>query len=236
MTFDPDHDSRPIWSPAGNEIAFASFREGNYDIFVRPAVGGAAATALTAGELWEGPGDWSPDGRFLVYDIDHPERGHDLLYLRRKDDAQGFDEVPFLQTSFNERNPKLSPDGRFVAYQSDESGRFEVYVRPFPEGDGKWPVSRNRGEHPRWSKDGKELFYVEGDTLVAGAVEATPGFSAGEASRLFSDLSLQQGNYPNYDVSRDGRRFVTVESVGNATPTIHVVENWFEEFRGSVQE
>ena len=237
LTFDPDHDSRPIWSRTGNEIAFASFREGNYDIFVRPADGGGAATALTAGELWEGPGDWSPDGRLLVYDtLGHPERGRDILYLRRKDDGQGFDEVPFLQTSFNERNPKLSPDGRFVAYQSDESGRFEVYVRPFPEGDGKWPVSRSGGEDPRWSRDGKELFYVEGDTLVAVAVETAPGFSAGEASRLFSDLSLQQGNYPNYDVSPDGQRFVTVESVGNATAAIHVVQNWFEEFRGRDQD
>ena len=118
----------------------------------------------------------------------------------------------------------------------DESGRFEVYVRPFPEGEGKRPVSRNGGEDPRWSRDGKELFYVEGDTLVAVAVETTPAFSAGEASRLFSDLSLQQGNYPNYDVSPDGRRFVTVETVENATPAIHVVQNWFEEFRGRAQD
>ena len=237
LTFDPDHDTRPIWSPAGNEIAFASFREGNYDIFVRSADGGGAATALTAGELWQGPGDWSPDGRFLVYDtLGHPERGRDILSLRRKDDGQGFDEVPFLQTSFNERNPKLSPDGRFVVYQSDESGRFEVYVRPFPEGEGKWPVSRSGGEDPRWSRDGKELVYVDGDTLVAVAVETTPGFSAGQASRLFSDLSLQRGNYQNYDVSPDGRRFVTVENVDVDPTRVHVVENWFEEFRGREQE
>ena len=177
LTFDPDHDSRPIWSPTGNEIAFASFREGkNYGIFVRPADGGGAAEALTATPLWEGPGDWSADGRFLVYDVNHPERGHDILYLRRKDDGQGFDEVPYLQTPFNERNPKLSADGRFVAYQSDESGRVEIYVRPFPEGEGKWPVSRNGGEDLRWSRDGKELFYVEGDTLVAVPVETTPSF------------------------------------------------------------
>ena len=236
LTFDPDHDSRPIWSSTGNEIAFVSFREGNYDIFARPAAGGGGATALTAGELWEGPGDWSSDGRLLVYDIDHPERGDDILYLRRKGDAQGFDEVPFLQTSFNERNPKLSPDGRFVAYQSDESGRSEVYVRPFPEGDGKWPVSRSGGQNPRWSRDGKELFYVEGTTLMAVVVETTPGFSAGEASRLFSGLSLQRGNYQNYDVSPDGQRFVTVESVENVTSAIHVVQNWFEEFRGREQD
>ena len=236
LTFDPDHDSRPIWSSAGNEIAFASFREGNYDIFVRPAAGGGAATALTAGELWEGPGDWSSDGRFLVYDIEHPERGFDIWYLRRKDDGQGFDEVPFLQTSFHEWNPKLSPDGRFVAYQSDESGRFEVYVRLFPEGEGKWPVSRSGGQNPRWSRDGKELFYVEGDTLVAVAVETTPAFSAGEASRLFSELPLQRGRYPNYDVSPDGQRFVTVENVENVTPAIHVVQNWFEEFRSRKQD
>ena len=236
LTFNPDHDSRPIWSPTGNEIAFASMREGNYDIFIRPADGSGAAEALVATPFWKGPGDWSADGRFLAYDLAHPERGYDIWYLRRKDDEQGFDEVPFLQTPFNEQNPKLSPDGRFVAYQSDESGRSEVYVTPFPEGGGKWPVSRNGGEDPRWSRDGKELFYVEGDTLVAVAVGTTPGFSAGEAERLFSEFSLQRGSYPNYDVSPDGQRFVTVESVENATPAIHVVQNWFEEFRGRKQD
>ena len=233
LTFDPDHDSRPIWSPTGNEIAFASSREGkNYGIFVRPADGGGSAEALTATPLWEGPGDWSADGRFLVYDVNHPERGRDILYLRRKDDGQGFDEVPFLQTSFDERNPKLSPDGRFVAYQSDESGRVEIYVRPFSEGEGKWPVSRNRGEDPRWSRDGKELFYVEGATLMAVAVETTAGFSAREPLRLFSELSLPRGNYQNYDVSPDGRRFVVVEDVEVEPPRIRVVQNWYEEFRG----
>ena len=158
------------------------------------------------------------------------------MYLRRKDDGQGFDEVPFLQTPFNEQNPKLSPDGNFVAYQSDESGRFEIYVRPFPEGEGKWPVSRNGGEDPRWSRDGKELFYVEGPTLMAVAVETTAGFSAREPLRLFSELSLQRGNYQNYDVSPDGRRFVVVEDVEVAPPRIHVVQNWYEEFRDREQD
>ena len=236
LTHDPRQESRPIWSSTGHQITFVSRRRGTYDIFVRAVDGSGTAEALTENPLREGPGDWSTDGRVLVFDRDHPEHRDDIWYLKRKNDGQGFDEVPFLQTPFVERNPKLSPDGRFIAYQSDESGRFEVYVRPFPEGNDKWPVSRNGGGDPRWSKDGKELFYVEGATLVTVAVATNARFSAGEATRLFSALSLQFGNYPNYDVSPDGQRFVTVESVGNTTPAIHVVQNWFEEFRNREQD
>ncbi len=109
-------------------------------------------------------------------------------------------------------------------------------MRPFPEGNDKWPVSRNGGGDPRWSKDGKELFYVEGATLVTVAVATNARFSAGEATRLFSALSLQFGNYPNYDVSPDGRRFVLVENADVEPPRIHVVQNWFEEFRNREQD
>ncbi len=104
-------------------------------------------------------------------------------------------------------------------------------MKPFPEGDDKWPVSRNGGDDPRWSKDGKELFYVEGTTLVSVAVVTDPAFSAGEATHLFSALSLQVGGYPNYDVSSDGRRFLLVENVEVEPLRIHVVENWYEAFR-----
>ena len=236
LTYDPRQDSRPIWSSTGQQVTFVSQRSGGYDIFVRAVDGSGTAEALTANPFKEGPGDWSTDGRFLVFDRVHPEDGDDIWYLKRKDDGQGFEEIPFLQTPFAELNPKLSPDGRFIAYQSDESGRFEIYVKPFPEGDDKWPVSRNGGDDPRWSQDGKELFYVEGATLVSVAVVTDPAFSAGEATSLFSAPSLQNGGYPNYDVSSDGRRFLLVENVEVEPLRIHVVQDWYEEFRDHEQD
>ena len=122
---------------------------------------------------------------------------------------------------------------------SDESGRFEVYVRPFPGGDGKWQVSGNGGRQPRWSKDGKELFYTEGHTLMAVAVATTPSFTSGAVTRLFQDADLLGGDDPRYDVSGDGRRFVLREPVAGAEekpPSIHIVQNWFAEFRGRQRE
>ena len=141
--------------------------------------------------------------------------------------------------SFSERSAKFSPDGRFVAYVSDESGRNEVYVRPFPGGDGKWQVSGNGGAQPRWSKNGKELFYVERDTLMAVAALTTPRFTSGLATRLFQDANLLGIDDPRYDVSADGRRFVLTEPVAGTEakpPSIHVVQNWYEEFRDRDQD
>ena len=143
-----------------------------------------------------------------------------------------------MQTPSKEGRSRLSPDGRFVAYVSNESGRYEVYVRPFPGGDGKWQVSGNGGTQPRWSHDGKELFYVEGDTLMAVAVATTPSFTSGAVTRLFQDASLP-GTVHRYDVSADGRRFVLTEPVGGAEekpPSIHIVENWYEEFKDRQQD
>ncbi len=162
----------------------------------------------------------------------------DLWYLKRKEDGNGFEPVPFLQSSFNESAAKFSADGRFVAYVSDESGRFEVYVRPFPGGDGKWQVSGNGGRQPRWSKDGKELFYTEGDTLMAVAVATTPSFTSSAVTSLFQDATLP-GTVHRYDVSADGRRFVLPEPVADPEekpPSIHIVENWYEEFRDREQD
>ena len=117
--------------------------------------------ALVATPLYESPEDWSPDGKYLVYGVDSPETGGDLWYLKPGEGGDGFEAVPYLQTRFQERQAKFSPDGRFLAYCSDESGEYEVYVRTFPDGGGKQKVSRNGGTQPRWSRDGTELFYVE---------------------------------------------------------------------------
>ena len=141
-----------------------------------------------------------------------------------------------MQTPFREILPKLSPDGHYVAYVSNESGRDEVYVQPFPEGGRKVTVSSNGGRKVRWSRDGKELFYVEGNTLVAVSVSTAPSFSVGSATRLFEHPGLRSGIYLGpYDVSADGQRFILAEPVGEGADapelSIRVVLNWYEKFR-----
>ena len=142
-----------------------------------------------------------------------------------------------MQTPYRESNAKLSPDGRLVVYLSNESGQDEIYVRPFPEGGGRTAVSTNGGTQPRWSRDGKEIFYVEGTTLVAVQVSTSPDFSVGSVTRLFEHRALtQESGWPvaRYDVSADGRRFVLpvpVDEEAEQEVSIRVVENWYEEFR-----
>ena len=138
---------------------------------------------------------------------------------------------PFLQTSFNVEDAKFSSDGRFVAYLSDETGERELYVQPFPKGSGKWKVSTNGARQPVWSRDGKELFYVEQDTLVAVAVTTSPNFSVGSTKKLFPSAHFRPADSHNYDVSADGQRFILPEPVEGAEPVLRVVQNWFEEFR-----
>jgi Tol biopolymer transport system component/tRNA A-37 threonylcarbamoyl transferase component Bud32 len=233
LTFAPVAESDPVWSPSGDEVTYRSIRQGDSDIFHRPADGSGEPVLLVGTEFVEYPRDWSRDGRYLLYEVNDPKNKYDLWYLKRKENGQDFESVPFLQTAFSERGAQFSLDGRFVAYCSDESGRYEVYVRPFPEGEGKWQVSSNGGCGLRWSKDGRELFYVHRNTLTAVSVATAPSFSVGTAKSLFEHRSLSRV-WPNYDVSANGQRFVLVEALrteGDEPPSIQVVQNWFAEFR-----
>jgi Tol biopolymer transport system component len=229
----PGYDGGPVWSPTGEEVVFTSSRAGNQDIVLRQADGSGETEVLASTPHDERTCDWSRDGKHLFYELHKPESGCDLWYLKRSEETGPWEPHPFLQTSFNEHGAKLSPDGRYVAYVSDESGQREVYVRAFPEGGRKWTVSRDGGERPRWSRDGQKLFYVEGRTLVAVSVSGDPPFSVGSATRLFEHSTLREGNRdPRYDVSADGQRFLLAEPVGGAAgPSIRVVLNWFAEFR-----
>ena len=160
--------------------------------------------------------------------------GYSRWYLKPGDDD--FEPTVFLRTPANEGTRRFSPDGRYLAYASDESGRVEVYVRPFPEGSGKWQVSVNGGMHPRWRHDGGELFYVEAATLMAVSVSTEQGFVLGQPQRLLESEDLRAAAYggPQYDVSADGKRFLTTAPADDEnapTPSIRVVQNWYEEFR-----
>jgi serine/threonine-protein kinase len=151
-----------------------------------------------------------------------------LLYRERGKDGSLSQPTVFVKDRFNEANPRFSRDGKYVAYVSDESGKNEVYVRDFPNGVTKWLISANGGTAPRWSRDAREIFYVEENRLMAVSVTTRPKFSPGVPVALFESRLLQVG----YDVSPDGKHFVVPIRPPNEPPiSIHVVDNWFDEFR-----
>ena len=182
--------------------------------------------------------DWSRDGRYILYTGLDGETGDDLSYLERNQEG-GWEPHLFLRTAFRERSASLSPDGRFIAYASNESGQDEIYVQPFPEGGRRTTVSNNGGQQPRWSRDGRELFYVEGTTLTVVSVDTSATFSVRSRTPLFEHPNLANSWYPQYDISADGQRFIIptpVEDDPDAKPMIRVVQNWAEELRHRRQD
>jgi Tol biopolymer transport system component len=187
---------------------------------------------VQAEEILPNP-EWSRDGRYLVYQ----ELSVAIRYVEIGADGRAGEPITFLATPAREGQPSFSPDGRFLAYVSDESGRTEVYVRPFPSGTGRWQASVDGGAMPRWSRDGNELFYVNGSVLMSVSVSTTRGVALGLPQELFRSNDLRaRAPVPSYDVSADGQRFLTLvrEADLEDAPTetdIHVVQNWYEEFR-----
>jgi Tol biopolymer transport system component len=230
----PAEESRTIWSPDGKEVAFWSDRNGTADVFIQAADGSGEARPVLATRLEEWPEDWSADGNYIIVTVEETGVNRsDIWYLKKAPDGS-FNPVPFLaQPDIYRDAAKLSPDGRFLAYVSDETGRAEVWVSPFPQGGQKWQVSTSGATQPRWSRNGKELFYVQRDTLFAVPVSTKAEFSMGEAKRLFTHSTLYwRFPHAQYDVSADGKRFVVTEPVGPVQPlAIRVVENWLAEFR-----
>jgi serine/threonine protein kinase len=232
-------DMWPVWSPTGETIAFVSGRSGGRDLYLKNADGtGEATVLLSTPEAAEYLCGWSRDGKILLgYRMRRPGAGlqtGDIFYLKQKEDGSGYDEVPFSQTSAVELVPQLSPNGRFLAYISNESVRNEVYVQSFPQGGGRRRVSVNGGLAPRWRADGKELFYVENaDTLMAVRVSVSPALTLSAPESLFSSRGLF--GLLHYDVTPDGEKFVLSEKLNaeeEAPATVRVVQNWFAEFKG----
>ena len=232
VTSDSENDYFPAWTHDGRHLLFASTRtpsRAGANPIYRATVGGSGADELLdpAARINGFPNDVSSDGQFMLYAF-LTKRGYDLFGVPL---TSGATPVEFLSTQFNEVQARFSPDRRWVAYASDESGRFEVYVRAWPSAADRTPVSISGGMQPEWRRDGRELFYLSADRRLM-AVPIAPGasaFIAGTPQALFSvDTAGPVGPYPNdYAVTADGQRFVVaVNARAPAPQTLTVFYNW----------
>jgi len=225
QTFEAGEDETASWSPDGQWLAYSSTRAGGDRTIHRRRADGSGRDEA----LWTEKGghshieSWTADGRSLLV---HSAGDVSLLAL----DGGSRTPKPLLQSRFAERSTRISPDGRWLAYSSNESGRDEVYVQPFPSLEGKWQVSIGGGGQPVWSKDGRELFYRGEGSMMAVSITPGSAFSAGRPQKLFEDRFFNKGGgHTGYDVAADGRRFLLVKDTASAT--MIVVLNWLEELR-----
>jgi eukaryotic-like serine/threonine-protein kinase len=235
LTFDPALDQFPVWTADGLRILFGSDRtsNGQANLFAQAADGSGSATRLTESPNQQFPMSVTPDGTELVFRESAPSL--DLMVLSLAHPAQS--AKPLLHSPAAELNGEVSPDGRWLAYQSNESGRFEISVRPFPNVDaGHWQVSTDGGIQPLWARNGQELFYVApASAVLAVRVERGNAWSAGTPTKMFDDRyyhGAAAGSGRSYDVSPDGRRFLMIkQGTESPAPTIVVVQNWFEDLK-----
>jgi len=223
LTFDPAIDAVPIWSPDGKQLLFSSGRKGGFNLYLKPTDGSQEEKIIPDDEGEDKyPNAWSQDGKYILYLY-----GKEMRYLTYPD----LKAHPFLRTTATVKNGQFSPDGKWVAYASNESGKWEVYVTSFPEGRGKWQVSNGGGEQPRWRGDGKELFYLSAEEkLMAMPVKEGANFDAGAPEVLFQTNArepLATSEQVVYDVSNDGQRFLINAYVKNTeTQPMTVVLHW----------
>jgi eukaryotic-like serine/threonine-protein kinase len=224
LTFEPSDDFSPVWSPSGDRLAFVGRRAGDrsLNLYEMSASGIAGEKRLADLDGVEIPTSWSSDGRFLLFQT--PSPGADVMVLSIAD-AQ---VSPFANTRFTEGSAQFSPDGRWIAYSSNETNRTEVYVAPFQRTGARVPISTGGGSSPRWRRDGKELYYISGDdTLIA--VEVTLGESSmdvGKARPRFR-TRFRDSAFP-YAVAADGRFLVNRFADDAMPPTISLIVNWPE--------
>ena len=220
----------PIWSPDGRHILFSSRRPGHNRLLVKPANGAGKEDVLVESTALLSVTDWSRDGKYAIYQASRTSTKSDIWAIPNPL-GPAADRKPFavVQSEAIEREGRLSPDGKWLAYQSDENRGWEVYVRSFPENEGKWQVSTSGGSWPVWNRDGKELFYISADRKVMSVgVKSGGTFEFGSPKALFdySGAASLAGTSP-FDVSPDGKRFLLLDSAdAAATPTLHVVLNW----------
>jgi Tol biopolymer transport system component len=231
FTLEPTESEFAVWTPDGQRIAFGALRPGQGRVLLWKLTDGSGSEEKL---LVGGPQDhfhpaaWSPDGRVLAFtNASLTGTALDIWMLPLGKTVP----EPFAKTRFNERSPRFSSDGRWVAYVSDESGRDEIYVQPYPGPGGKSQVSADGGSEPVWASNGRELFYWVDDKLMAVAVATLPTFSADTPRPLFEGrFERRLAGYPNFDVTADGQRFLMFKGTQTAAPAqITVVLDWTTE-------
>ncbi len=221
LTFDPALDSLPVWNPDGSRMIFASNRKLEFDLYLKDTNGAQEEKIIPQDGPDRFPTDWSRDGKYVIYG-----RGPDLWFLT-------FPELrasQFLKAASTLKSARFSPDGKWVAYASNESGRWEIYVTSFPEAHGKWQVSSAGGDQPRWRGDGKELFYLSSDSkLMAAPVKTGANFDAGTPTVLFQANPREMfatSELFSYDVSSDGQKFLINTQLKTEMTPMSIVLNW----------
>jgi len=232
FTFDAANDGISLWAPDGDHVVFQSNRKGVFNLYWKLSSGVGVDELLLESDQSKAPSDWSSDGRFLLFRSIDPQTGFDLWVLPVSADKKPF---PFLKTPFDERNGQFSPDGKWIAYQSNESGRFEIYVQPFPGPGRKFQISNSGGTQPRWNKNGKEIFYVSLESkMMAAPVKLSPdgkSLETGTPAALFpvriAGGPVSAFNKQQYAVSPDGQRFlVNLAADEAAASPITLILNW----------
>jgi eukaryotic-like serine/threonine-protein kinase len=220
FTSDPAQQYWAVWSPDGGSVVYDS----HYDLYRRQSNGAGGEELLYADDLQKQPESWSPDGKFLLYTSRDPKTSADLWILPDPLGSPGKSKpYPFLRTEFSETKGQFSPDGKWIAYQSNETGRNEIYANPFPGPGGKRRISTGGGTSPRWRRDGREIFFIAPDRRLTAALVTAKGESieVGETRPLFGPLT------GSYDVSADGQRFLaTVPQQQSASEPLTLVQNW----------
>lgn len=235
FTFESSVERDPVWSPDGQRVAFWSDRGKTHGIYEMAASGTGEARLLVAGSTIGSPRDWSPDGRYLLYEsndtalqpgVDAPAV-HQLWALSLADHKS----EALTHGPFGHSHGHFSPDGRWITYFSAESGRAEIYVQRFPAGD-KWQVSKAGGHMPQWGRDGKEMYFLDlNGSLVTVPVRLTPKFEPGMPAVLFKRLVVPtirggRDSFDQYSVTRDGRRFLFNVPSSETTKVITLLTNW----------
>ncbi len=231
LTFEAENWN-PIWMADGKKIAFTSDRNGVDNLYATPADGSGTIERLTTSEAAQIPTSYAPDSHLLAFTQGSAKNGADIWLLPLEGERK---PRPFLQTAFDEHGAKFSPDGRWLVYESNESGRSEVYVQPVSGSSAKWQISADGGGSPRWSRAGREIVYRNGTKMMAVEVSTAPAFKAERPHLLFDKEYLDPYFSGFYDITADGERFVIVKPVERQRLTrINVVLNWFEELKRKV--
>jgi serine/threonine-protein kinase len=244
LTFDPAFDSKPVWTPDGRRIGFASARgdKTTLNLYWQRPDGTDDSQRLTESKNPQRPASWHPSGKFLAFEEQNPTTSWDLMILPMDgDEASGWKPgkpTVFLNTPSAEREPMFSPDGQWLAYHSNESGRNEVYVRPFPGTGGKWQISTGGGAYPTWSRTKHELFYsLNGQIMVAPFAVTGDTFRAEKPRRWSDGRYLERAGNRGFDLHPDGERVALAVAPAAQTPsdtkqdTVVFIFNFFDELR-----